>query len=90
MTVIVVAREIGVTALRGMASTEGVVIAASKLGKAKTLLLNIGVAALILHYPFLGIPVHTVGMVFLSAGLVLTAWSGLDYFFRFVGEIFKR
>jgi hypothetical protein len=29
-------------------------------------------------------------MVFLSAGLVLTAWSGLDYFFRFVGEIFKR
>jgi hypothetical protein len=29
-------------------------------------------------------------MVFLSAGLVLTAWSGLDYFFRFLGEIFKR
>ena len=24
------------------------------------------------------------------AGLVLTAWSGLDYFFRFVVEIFKR
>ena len=90
MAVIVVAREIGVTALRGMASTEGVIIAASKLGKAKTLLLNIGVAALILHYPILGIPVHGVGMVFLSAGLVLTAWSGLDYFFRFVGEIFKR
>jgi CDP-diacylglycerol--glycerol-3-phosphate 3-phosphatidyltransferase len=90
MAAIVVAREIGVTALRGVATTEGVIIAASGLGKAKTLLLNIGVAALILHYPFLGIPVHTVGMVFLSAGLVLTAWSGLDYFFRFVGEIFKR
>jgi hypothetical protein len=29
-------------------------------------------------------------MVFLSAGLVLTAWSGLDYFIRFLGEIFKR
>jgi hypothetical protein len=29
-------------------------------------------------------------MVFLSAGIVLTAWSGLDYFFRFLGEIFKR
>ncbi len=43
MAVIVVAREIGVTALRGVASTEGVIIAASKLGKAKTLLLNIGV-----------------------------------------------
>ena len=90
MAVIVVSREIGVTALRGVATTEGVIIAASKLGKAKTLLLNIGVAALILHYPLLGIPVHDVGMGFLIAGLVLTAWSGLDYFFRFVAEIFKR
>ncbi len=90
MAVIVVAREIGVTALRGVASTEGVVIAASRLGKAKTLLLNIGVASLILHYPVFGIPFDDVGMAFLSAGLVLTAWSGLDYFFRFVGEIFKR
>jgi CDP-diacylglycerol--glycerol-3-phosphate 3-phosphatidyltransferase len=90
MAVIVVAREIGVTALRGMASTEGVVIAASRLGKAKTLLLNIGMAMLILHYPVFGLPVHDVGFVVLSVGLVLTAWSGLDYFFRFVGEIFKR
>jgi CDP-diacylglycerol--glycerol-3-phosphate 3-phosphatidyltransferase len=90
MAVIVVAREIGVTALRGVASTEGLVIAASKLGKWKTILLNIGVAMLILHYPFLGLPVHEMGYWVLLAGLVLTAWSGLDYFFRFVGEIFKH
>ena len=90
MAVIVVAREIGVTALRGMASTEGLVIAASTLGKAKTLLLNIGMSMLILHYPVFGFPVHDVGMGFLVVGLVLTAWSGLDYFFRFVGEIFKK
>lgn len=90
MVAIVVAREIGVTALRGAASTEGLVIAASSLGKAKTLLLNIGVAALILHYPLLGLDTHLVGMGFLVGGIVLTAWSGLDYFFRFVGEIFKR
>jgi len=92
MAVIVVAREIGVTALRGMASTEGVVIAASTLGKWKTLLLNIGVATLILHYPPFGlpIPVHQLGIGVLAAGLVLTTWSGLDYFFRFVGELFKH
>ncbi|HEX9191701.1 MAG TPA: CDP-diacylglycerol--glycerol-3-phosphate 3-phosphatidyltransferase [Candidatus Deferrimicrobiaceae bacterium] len=90
MAVIVVAREIGVTALRGMASTEGVVIAASNLGKAKTVLLNIGMALLILHYSVFGLPVHDVGMGVLAVGLVLTAWSGLDYFFRFLGEIFKR
>ncbi|MBP2669888.1 MAG: CDP-diacylglycerol/glycerol-3-phosphate3-phospha tidyltransferase, partial [Deltaproteobacteria bacterium] len=82
--------EIGVTALRGMASTEGVVIAASPLGKGKTVLLNIGMAMLILHYPVFGLPVHDIGIGVLSIGLVLTAWSGLDYFFRFVGEIFKH
>ncbi len=90
MVAIVVAREIGVTALRGVASTEGLVIAASSLGKAKTVLLNIGVAALILHYPVVGIDTHLFGMGFLAGGIVLTAWSGLDYFLRFVGEIFKH
>jgi CDP-diacylglycerol--glycerol-3-phosphate 3-phosphatidyltransferase len=90
MAVIVVAREIGVTALRGMAATEGVVIAASTLGKWKTLLLNTGVAMLIMHYRTLGLDVHLMGIVVLSAGLVLTTWSGLDYFFRFVGELFKN
>ncbi len=92
MAVIVVAREIGVTALRGLASTEGVVIAASTLGKWKTLLLNIGVATLILHYPPFGlpIPVPQLGIGVLAVGLVLTTWSGLDYFSRFVGELFKH
>jgi CDP-diacylglycerol--glycerol-3-phosphate 3-phosphatidyltransferase len=52
--------------------------------------LSIGVGALILNYPVMGIDIHLLGMLFLVAGLVLTAWSGLDYFFRFVGEIFKK
>ena len=89
MVVIIIGREIGVTALRGVASTEGLVIAASSLGKAKTVLLSIGVGALILNYPILGIDIHLLGMLFLVAGLILTAWSGMDYFFRFVKEIFK-
>jgi CDP-diacylglycerol--glycerol-3-phosphate 3-phosphatidyltransferase len=90
MAVIVVAREIGVTALRGLAATEGVVIAASQLGKWKTLLLNVGVAMLILHYPTFGLPVHKMGIGVLAVGIVFTTWSGLDYFFRFVGELFKH
>jgi len=90
MAVIVIAREIGVTALRGLAATEGVVIAASSLGKWKTLLLNVGVAMLILHYPTFGLPVHEIGFCILAAGVVLTAWSGLDYFFRFVKDLFKH
>ena len=90
MAVLVVAREIGVTALRGLAATEGVIIAASPLGKWKTLLLNIGVAMLILHYTTFGLPVHKMGLVVLAAGVVMTTWSGLDYFFRYVRELFKH
>lgn len=90
MVAIIVGREIGVTGLRGFASTEGVIIAASPLGKAKTVILSIGVGALIFNYPVLGIDVHLLGMVFLVAGLILTALSGMDYFFRFLKEIFNQ
>lgn len=85
---IIVAREIGVTALRGMASTEGVVIAASMLGKAKTTLQVAGTFCLILHYSFFGIDFHLAGMILIVIALVLTTWSGLDYFIKFVKEIF--
>jgi len=90
MAVIIIAREIGVTALRGLAATEGVIIAASSLGKWKTLLLNIGAAMLILYYPVFKLPVNEIGFGILTAGVVLTTWSGLDYFFRFVKELFKH
>lgn len=97
VAVVVISREIGVTALRGAAVSEGMIIEASGLGKAKTLLLTIGVAALILHYPVLGLDrltgrpdvVQLIGMGVLSAGLVLSAWSGIDYFARFVAEALR-
>lgn len=85
---IIVAREIGVTALRGMASTEGVVIAASSLGKAKTTLQVAGTFCLILHYRFFGIDFHFAGMILIVIALILTAWSGLDYFIKYLKEIF--
>jgi CDP-diacylglycerol--glycerol-3-phosphate 3-phosphatidyltransferase len=85
---IIVAREIGVTALRGMASTEGVVIAASPLGKAKTTLQVAGTFSLILHYHFFGLDFHLIGMILIVIALILTAWSGMDYFVKFLREIF--
>ncbi|MCL2102553.1 MAG: CDP-diacylglycerol--glycerol-3-phosphate 3-phosphatidyltransferase [Syntrophorhabdaceae bacterium] len=90
MAVIVVSREIGVTALRGLSASEGVIIVASRLGKWKTVILNIGVAMLILHYPAFTLPIHEIGFVIFAVGLVLTIWSGLDYFFRFAKELFKH
>ncbi len=85
---IIVAREIGVTALRGMATKEGVVIAASSLGKVKTTLQVAGTFALILHYEFFGIDFHIAGIILIVPALILTAWSGLDYFIKYLKETF--
>ncbi len=49
---LLLAREIAVTALRGIASSEGVVIAAGDDGKSKTALQMVGILALILGYPY--------------------------------------
>jgi CDP-diacylglycerol--glycerol-3-phosphate 3-phosphatidyltransferase len=85
---IIVAREIGVTAIRGMASKDGVVIAASSLGKVKTVLQVAGTFALILHYKFYGINFHLGGIILIIPALILTAWSGLDYFIKYLKETF--
>jgi CDP-diacylglycerol--glycerol-3-phosphate 3-phosphatidyltransferase len=77
---IIAGREMAVTGLRAIAITEGIVISASKLGKYKTLLQVIATANLIGHYSYYSIDFHNVGMIFLWAALVLTVWSGLDYF----------
>src|SRR3990167_314863 len=81
---LITGREIAVTGLRAMASVEGVVIAAGRLGKYKTVFQIASVAALIVHYKFLGIDFHIAGMVLLWIALVFTIWSGVDYFVRFL------
>jgi len=86
MVALIIGREMAVTGLRAMASIEGVVIAASALGKYKTVLQIASVAGLIMHYEFWDIDFQTVGMVFLWLALIMTLLSGIDYFVRF----FKR
>jgi len=87
---LIVGREIAVTGLRSIASTEGVVIAASGLGKYKTTLQIAAVTSLLIHYPLFGVDFHAVGMVFLWIALFLTLWSGIDYFTRFLREVTSR
>ncbi len=86
IVVLIVGREIAVTGLRGIASVQGIVIAASKWGKAKTVLQSIALIGLILHYEYLGIDFHLLGMILLVIALLITLWSGLDYFLKFYRE----
>lgn len=80
MVVVIVGRELAVTGLRGIASAGGQVVAASPLGKAKTLTQNIAVGALIFHFETLGLDAQRVGLFFLAGATVLTLVSGYQYF----------
>jgi CDP-diacylglycerol--glycerol-3-phosphate 3-phosphatidyltransferase len=93
MVLVILGREIIITGLRGIASSEGIVIQASDLGKFKTIFQLVAIIGLLLHYDynwFFGIEhsyvhvnMHNVGMFFLWIATLLTVWSGVDYLARF-------
>lgn len=90
MVVLIVGREVAVTGLRGIASTQGLVIAASNWGKAKMVFQSIASIGLMLHYKYMGIDFHFLGMLLLWIALVITLWSGIDYFYKFYREHQKK
>lgn len=78
-------REITVTALRGIAIDEGVVIAASHLGKYKSAFVSSATVGLLMHYPFFGLQWRLIAWVILVPSLIFSVVSGLHYaigFFR--------
>jgi CDP-diacylglycerol--glycerol-3-phosphate 3-phosphatidyltransferase len=80
MVVTIVGRELAVTGLRGIASAGGQIVAASQLGKIKTVAQNIAVGALLFHYETIGLDAQKVGLIFLFVATALTIASGYRYF----------
>jgi CDP-diacylglycerol---glycerol-3-phosphate 3-phosphatidyltransferase len=76
VAMVIIARELAVTGLRAVAAEQGVVIAASWLGKLKTALQVTAVFALIIWNPS---PTAVDVLVYLAAAA--TVISGADYFF---------
>ena len=87
IVVLIIGREVAVTGLRGIASAEGQIIAASGWGKAKMVFQTFAMIGLMLHYPYLGIDFHLLGMILLWVSLAITLWSGIDYFGKFYRKI---
>lgn len=83
MVIVIIIREMGVTGLRGIAVNEGIVIQASALGKYKTIFQAVALVGLCLHYSYLNINFHVVGMTFMWGALIVTLWSGFAYFRQF-------
>jgi CDP-diacylglycerol--glycerol-3-phosphate 3-phosphatidyltransferase len=90
LVVVVVAREIAVTILRGVALTEGIVMEAEMLGKYKLVLQTFSVFGLMLHYSYWGIDFYAAGLYFLFLATVLALWSGIDYHMKFLRQLHER
>jgi CDP-diacylglycerol--glycerol-3-phosphate 3-phosphatidyltransferase len=90
---LILAREMLVTGLRSIASSEGIVIAASELGTYKTIFQMTAILGLLLHYDyywFFGVRweifhvnMHHFGIFYFYVAFALTMWSGGDYLIKF-------
>ncbi len=74
IVVVIISRDFIVTGVRMVAAAEGVVIAASKGGKLKTIFQIVAISMLIFNLPW--------GIVVMWFALGLTIWSGMDYLIK--------
>ncbi|SHJ29857.1 CDP-diacylglycerol--glycerol-3-phosphate 3-phosphatidyltransferase [Lutispora thermophila] len=80
---IILAREFAVTGLRGIAANKKIVIAASNMGKVKTVTQIITIIILFLdNYPFTLINVP-MDIICIYITLIITIVSGADYFIKY-------
>lgn len=96
---LILAREMIVTGLRSIASSEGIVIAASNLGKYKTIFQMVALIGLLLHYDYywlfglrweiFHVNMHVPGIFFFYIATFLTVWSGADYLIKFFKVLTK-
>jgi CDP-diacylglycerol---glycerol-3-phosphate 3-phosphatidyltransferase len=93
--ILIVARELSITALRSISMSEGVVIAAGQGGKEKTALQMLAILLLILHHPYdvhfgfveVHADLHEAGMLLLYVSLVLALTSAGEYIKLFVEAV---
>lgn len=83
IVVVIICRELAVTGMRGVAADKGVVIAADRFGKMKTIAQSMALVPLTMHYPFWGIEPAPIGLAVLYLALALTVFSGGNYLYNF-------
>ena len=83
VSLLIISRELAVTGLRGLAAASGIIVSASGLGKVKSVFQYTALCVLIFPATLLPIPfLHDLGLMILYVSLILTLWSGFDYFVR--------
>jgi len=81
MAIVIVGREIAVSALREWMAMIGARarVAVSGLGKLKTIMQIVGLSCLLFRLDLFGLPIYRLGLVFTLLATVLTLWSMIVY-----------
>lgn len=96
LVIVLLARELSITGLRSVASSEGLVISARQMGKHKTALQLVGILCLILYFrcPILFtnlvVDLHQVGVFVLYISLVFSIFSAVEYVHLFAKAVQQK
>lgn len=90
VVIVMVCRELIVTGLRAIAMDEGIVLAADKFGKAKTVLQICAIIPLTLHYPYWGYELWRYGEWLLYLAMLMAIFSCINYCVGFYGKQRKQ
>ena len=90
VVIVMVCRELIVTGLRAIARDEGIVLAADKFGKAKTVLQICAIIPMTLHYPYWGYELWRLGEWLLYLAMLMAIFSCINYCVGFYGKQRKQ
>lgn len=79
LVVIIVSREVIVSALREWMAERNVIVHVSQMGKWKTVVQMCAIEGLLIHVDIYGFPMHYAGTVLLWLATALSVWSGFEY-----------
>ncbi|MGI6678885.1 MAG: CDP-diacylglycerol--glycerol-3-phosphate 3-phosphatidyltransferase [Dehalobacterium sp.] len=82
VAIVIIGREFAVTGLRAIAAGEGVIVAASKLGKYKTVSQIVAISVILFHDLYWPIFPISIGSILLYIAVGFTIASGVDYFLK--------
>jgi len=80
IVIVILARDFAVGALRNMASSNGIIIAAGFSGKLKTVFQMVAIGHLTWSVPLFGLNIFMIGQILIYISLVLSLYSGWEYF----------
>lgn len=83
LVILLICREMAITGLRALASSEGLIIGASQSAKWKTATQMVAIPWLMVPQGLFGIPLYPMGQALIYISLAISLWSAKDYIVDF-------